>query len=255
MAILVIDIGNTSTSIGLYRRGRIAASTRCPTRAAPSTIVKALRSLRGVTGAEGAMVASVVPPVNRMWEKLLAARVDGPVGFVRHDLTLGVGVTYPNPESIGADRLANACEGRHRYGVPLIVADFGTAVTFDVLTERDGYVGGVIGAGLPLVFEYLAEKTALLPKLDARPVRSRIGRSTEEAMQIGAHWGYRGLVREITTQLLAEPALRGARLVATGGYAARVVRGLTPRYTVDADLTLRGIGRIFELNHGTGGTR
>ena len=135
-----------------------------------------------------------------------------------------------------------------KYGAPLIVADFGTAVTFDVVRPGQGYVGGVIAPGLPLMFSYLAEKTAKLPAIGPGPVTGGVGRSTEEAMRRGAAWGYRGMVREIVAELRKVPGMKKAALVATGGFAKWVVKGLKPAMRVDQDLTLYGIGKIHELN-------
>lgn len=241
MPVLVIDIGNTSTSFGLYAKGRVTRVGRIDT--AKSTAGALRRTLAGYR-AERAVIASVVPKVNKVW----ASAANRPVLFVDHTTTLGVSISYPKPATIGADRLANACGGFEKYGAPLIVADFGTAVTFDCVSRDRAYIGGVIAPGLPLMFSYLAEKTAKLPLIKPGPTRTTVGRSTEEAMKLGARWGYRGMVREIVLQLLTNPALKGAKLVATGGYASWVVKGLTPRMVVDQGLTLYGLGRISELN-------
>lgn len=244
--VLVVDIGNSSTAIGLYADGRVARACRLDThRTTPARVAGLIRRVGRGRKLAGAVLASVVPRVNPIWKKSLAGLRSL---WVQHRLHLGVSLSYPRPETIGADRLANACGGVHRYGAPLIVADFGTAVTFDVVTRRAGYIGGLIAPGLPLMFSYLAEKTAQLPHLAPRRVAARVGKSTEEAMQLGARWGYRGMVREILSELRKNPELRRARLVATGGFAGWVVDGLRPRMVVDQELTLYGLGRIFELN-------
>lgn len=240
-AVLVIDIGNTSTSWGLYARGRITRIARLDTvRCTKTAIQRALASYRF----SSAVLASVVPAAVRVWRDLLRV----PVLAVNPALNLDMPIRYPRPATIGADRIANACGAVARYGTPVIVADFGTAVTFDVVTRKHGYVGGVIAPGLPLMFSYLSEKTAKLPHIAPGPVRGRIGRSTESAMRLGARWGYRGMVREILGELLRHSDLRQAQLVATGGYAGWVVQGLKPRMIVDPDLTLYGLGRIHDLN-------
>lgn len=198
--------------------------------------------------AQGAMIASVVPQIDSIWRRTLSSMIHGPIDFVTHRSRLDVKIVYPKPATIGADRLANACGGAARYGTPLIIADFGTAVTFDVVTEH-GYEGGIIAPGLPLVFDYLAEKTAKLPHLRDASVRGPWGRSTEQAMRLGARWGYPGLVRGILRELRRHPALRRARLVITGGHGALVARTIEESAVVDPTLTLYGVGRIFELNH------
>lgn len=239
--ILVIDIGNTSTAYGLYRAGKISRLGRLPTREATHAKIRsALKDHR----THSAVIASVVPSLNGVWAKALGR----PILWAGHELKLSVTIDYAKPASIGADRLANACGGLVKYGCPLIVADFGTAVTFDCVTRKGAYVGGVIAPGLPLMFSYLAEKTAKLPLIKVGPTRSKVGRSTTEAMKLGARWGYRGMVREIVSELLKHPDLRGAKLVATGGYASWVVRGLNPRMIVDPTLTLYGLGQMHEMN-------
>ncbi len=251
MQILVVDIGNTSTSVGRYARRRVTGVRRIETvRASQSAIRRLARAVLGQRLAAGAMIASVVPRADAVWRKALSTLVRGPIDFVTHRAKLGVKIQYPRPETIGADRLANASGGVARYGAPLIIADFGTAVTFDIVTRR-GYEGGIIAPGLPLVFEYLSEKTAKLPRLREAPARGPWGRSTEQAMQLGARWGYPGLVRGILSELRRHPALRDARLVLTGGHGRLIATSIEESAVVDPTLTLYGIGRIFELNHGS----
>lgn len=250
MAILVVDIGNTSVTAGVYRNGNISRLERMPTgKASREAILGLVRKVAARSRLSGAMVASVVPRVDGVWKSALRECVAGPVAFVRHTLKLGVAVRYPEPETIGADRLANAAGGIARYGAPLIVADFGTAVTFDIITKR-GYEGGIIAPGLPLVFDYLAEKTAKLPRLHELPARGAWGRSTEQAMQLGARWGFPGLVQGILTELQKQPALKKAQVVITGGHGNVVRKALGKSAVVDSTLTLYGIGLIFELNYG-----
>lgn len=248
--VLVIDVGNTSTSLGLYRAGKVLRSARVGTRVRDvGRLSAAVRRLAKRKALAAAVLSSVVPAVNPLWKKALR-RVRPRIRLlsVSHRMRLGVPVTYPRPATIGADRLANACGAAARYGTPVIVADFGTAVTFDVILRGKGYVGGVIAPGLPLMFSYLAEKTALLPRIGPGPVRHAVGKSTAEAMRMGAVWGYRGLVREIVRELKQGLKLPRLKLCATGGYADWVLRGSGLRMPVDRDLTLRGLGRIYELN-------
>ena len=243
--VLVVDIGNTSTSAGLYRGGRVSRVHRLETaRSTPGEVARLVKRIVGGRKVDGACIASVAPRVNGAWR----AAVKSSIVWVDCAKKLGIPVTYPKPRTIGADRLANAAGGVAKYGSPLIVADFGTAVTFDVVLPGKGYVGGVIAPGLPLMFSYLAEKTAKLPLIGPGPVSGGVGRSTEEAMRRGAAWGYRGMVREIVAELQKVPGMKKAALVATGGFAKWVVKGLKPAMRVDQDLTLYGIGKIYELN-------
>lgn len=247
--VLVIDIGNTSVSAGLYRSGKVSRVSRLEQKdSTPAHRTALLRKILHGTKANGTVIASVVPKTNLDWAVAVSEANGGEILWIDHTINLGVPITYPKPQSIGADRLANSCGGAVRYGLPLIVADFGTAVTFDIVTKREGYIGGIIAPGLPLMFDYLAEKTALLPHIKPAPVKNRVGKSTTEAMQLGAQWGYRGMARGILAELLKNPALRGAKLVATGGYANWVVKGMEPKMIHDEDLTLFGLGKVYELN-------
>lgn len=248
--IFVVDIGNTNTSLGLYRGLRKLGRIDVPTYGATiGSAERAIQRLAGRVPLEGAVLASVVPGMSPVWIRALEALV--PPRRVIHvscKVHIGIPISYPKPETIGADRLANACGAAHRFGVPVIVADFGTAVTFDVVEAKRGYVGGIIAPGLMLMFSYLAEKTALLPSISPASVRGRVGRSTEQAMQLGAKWGYRGLVREILAELMRAPALKNAVVCATGGAAQWCLRGSHLRIAVDPDLTLYGLARIYQLN-------
>ena len=235
---LVIDIGNTSTSLTVARGLKLSSIQRTP------SVTPALQ-LRSVP--ERAVIASVKPGVNKRWEKFLKQQGVAEILWVNHTVNLGVEVSYPKPETIGADRLANACEAAADYGAPVVVCDFGTALTFDIVKKREGYVGGIICPGLPLMFDYLAEKTALLPHI--KPVKTThvVGRSTEEAMTIGAHLGYLGMVKEILAQLKKELG-KGTKVCATGGFAQWVFEGWDHPVPVDPHLTLKGLARIATLN-------
>lgn len=248
--IIVVDVGNTSTGLGVFSGLRRLLRTDMPTHSV--TLAKAFAVLRKVARGRsigGAVYASVVPKKNAVWLRALRQLCPGlRIIVVGAKTNLGVPVTYPKPHTIGADRLANACAAAYRWGAPVIVADFGTAVTFDVIEKKRGYIGGVIAPGVPLMFSYLAEKTALLPKIEPGEARHRVGQSTEEAMQLGARWGYRGLVREIFTELRRTPSLRHARLCATGGLARWVMKGSDLPVIIDPELTLLGLARIYQLN-------
>ncbi len=248
-SVLVIDIGNTSASVGLFRNGRVSSISRIEKIDQDKITVQAvIRTV--ITGKKihGAAIASVVPGLNKLWDASVRKELGTAPLWINHKVNLGIPVTYPKPETIGADRLANAVGGVRVHGAPLIIADFGTAVTFDLVTKKQGYVGGIIAPGLPLMFDYLADRTAKLPRITWSPVRGRIGKCTADAMQLGAHWGYRGMVREILAELMQHPSLRNARVCATGGYAARVLKDFRPVPIIDNSLTLFGVGCIHELN-------
>ena len=165
---------------------------------------------------------------------------------LRPETLRGVGIDYPKPNTIGPDRLANAVAARHRFGAPVVVVDFGTAVTFDVVDRAGNYVGGIIAPGLAAMTDYLHEKTALLPRITIREVKSPIGKSTEQAMLVGAVHGYRGLVRELVMELKRELKARRLPVVATGGYA-QLIGSKLPEITArgspaDAGRAAPGVG-------------
>ncbi|MCB1133113.1 MAG: type III pantothenate kinase, partial [Verrucomicrobiae bacterium] len=165
-----------------------------------------------------------------------------------HRSPLGMAVDYPDPEGIGADRLANAVGAVARHGFPAVVIDFGTAVTFDVISDQPAYCGGVIAPGLGAMTGYLVRRTALLPLIEIEEPVAAIGKSTTQAMQAGAVFGYRGLVRGILDKIRSE--MTGSpKIIATGGDAALIAKGLPDIQVVDADVTLEGLrivaSRVF----------
>ena len=160
----------------------------------------------------------------------------------------GVGIDYPKPNSIGPDRLANAVAARKRFGAPVVVVDFGTAVTFDVVNRAGNYAGGIIAPGLAAMTDYLHEKTALLPQITIREINTAIGKSTEQAMLIGAVHGYRGLVRELIAELKRELRVKKLPVVATGGYAKLMAAKLPEISAVAPDLTLEGLRLVWLAN-------
>mgnify|MGYP001563637086 CR=1 FL=1 len=247
--VIVVDIGNTSTSAALAQNGRIrfARFQRSRRLTTPAAVRRFMGPLAHKGALDGAVLSSVVPSMNRAWVSELRRATGRRPLVVNHKLELGVKVDYPKPATIGADRLANACAAADRYGVPVIVADFGTAVTFDIVSPEGAYVGGVIAPGLPLMTDYLYERTALLPMIHLKGPHGIVGRSTAEAMQLGAKVGYRGMVREIVA-FLQRGFHKRFKLCATGGFARWALEGCDMPFAIDPDLTLYGLSRIFDLN-------
>jgi len=214
-----------------------------------AAISRKIASLARNRRIDGSVICSVVPASNRVWITQLRRILGYEPLVVDHRLELGIRVSYPRPATIGADRLANASGAFSRYGAPVIVADFGTALTFDIVSQDDAYIGGVIAPGLPLMTDYLSEKTALLPRIQLKGPHGKAGRSTVEAMRIGAKVGYRGMVREIVEHI--QSGLREkATLCATGGFARWALEDSGMPFVFDRDLTLYGLSRIYELNCG-----
>ena len=245
IACLAVDIGNTSVAIARWQNGKVTRTAHIDggIRRAPEACEQAiLKAAKG--GVNGVCIASVVPKVNARWKTLIRRTLGCPPLFVTAALPLPLDIDYPKPETIGADRLADAVGASRRYGAPALIADFGTALTFDIVTSKNTYIGGVITPGIPLMTDYLHEKTAQLPQVSLNQPCSGVGRSTEEAIRIGARIGYRGLIREIAAHL-AHETKEDFHLIATGGYAKWVLAESGLPFTIDPDLTLYGIGAIF----------
>lgn len=239
MAWLLIDNSNTRTKFALGD-----ALQLLPWRGVlPTADVtgETLASLLGSLHFDAVAVCSVVPAKAALIGDFFRGR--HPVHFLDWKSPLGMGIDYPNPAQIGADRLANAAGVLSRHGVPAIIIDFGTAVTFDVISDQPAYCGGVIAPGLGSMSGYLSKRTALLPEIDLAEPPSAIGKSTVHAMQAGAVFGYRGLVREIIARISSE--ISGVpKIIATGGDAALISRGLVEIDVVDPEITLDGLRQV-----------
>ncbi len=250
--ILLFDIGNTHTHIGLADERRVVKQTDISTLmwfgGGAAALVK---KFAGENKIEGAILCSVVPRATPLVKKLVRAAWKINALELNSATIRGVGIDYPKPASIGPDRLANAVAAKFRFGAPVVVVDFGTAVTFDVVNAKGNYVGGIIAPGLAAMTNYLHEKTALLPKIEIREVKSVIGKSTEHAMLIGAVQGYRGLVRELIGELKRELRAEKLPVVATGGYAKLIAAKLPEISAVAPDLTLEGLRLVWLANSAT----
>lgn len=244
--LLLFDIGNTHTHVGLADARRVVKQGDIPTHSWPAGgAAGRIEHFVGHDPIDGAALCSVVPSVTPLVKQYVRRAWKLEALELNAKTVRGVGIDYPKPKSIGPDRLANAVAARKRFGAPVVVVDFGTAVTFDVVDGRGCYVGGIITPGLSVMTNYLHEKTALLPKIQIREIRTVIGKSTEEAMLAGAVHGYRGLVRELIAELKRELKTRKLPVVATGGYAKLIAAGLPEIGAVAPDLTLEGLRLVW----------
>ena len=248
--LIVIDVGNTSTAVGLWTDGRVTRVSHCDGGFAEAS--SAASSLAAAFGPAPIAYVSVVPEADAKW-RAFAKRSALELRQVTHERFVPafrpagssaplLTIDYPRPETIGADRLADAAGAVSRYGAPVLVMDFGTALTAAVVTRDRVWRGGVIAPGFPLMRDYLFERTAKLPRMELGRGRApKIGRSTEEAMRFGALVGYRGMVREITATISRNFG-EDFRLVATGGFAKWALRDIGMDFTIDNTLTLYGAG-------------
>lgn len=255
--LLTIDAGNTNTVFALLDGDKIVEHWRISTgdqRTVEEYMVwiSHLMTLhnRNVEDVSGAIIASVVPqvvwPLTQLCKKYFKCQ---PMVIGSDDVDIGIDVRVTNPLEVGADRLVNAVAGDRLYGGPLVIVDFGTATTFDVVGSDGAYLGGLICPGINLSLSALHQAAAKLPRIAVTaPTEARVtGKSTQEAMQFGVFWGYVSMIEGLVTRLRAEHS-DTMKIIATGGLAP-VFAGHTDAIdSVSDDLTLQGMRIIFERN-------
>ena len=247
--ILLFDIGNTHTHLGLASHKRVVKQINIPTAqwfagGAKKLVLKFV----GHAVLEGAVLCSVVPRATPLVCAMVRRRWRLDCLQLTPKTLRGVGIDYPRPNTIGPDRLANAVAVARHYGAPAVVVDFGTAVTFDVVDRAGNYIGGIIAPGLAAMTEYLHEKTALLPRIKIRAEKAVIGKNTAQAMLIGAVHGYRGLIRGLIAELKKHLHAQRLPVVATGGYARLIAAEMPEITAIEPLLTLEGLRLVWELN-------
>jgi type III pantothenate kinase len=250
--LLVIDVGNTNTSLGVYEGERLRAHWRLTTtreRTVDEYGVHArnLFALAGIDFREitSAAIASVVPPLNFTLKRMAEVYFDLTPLFIDHTTDTGLEILYDPPSDVGADRIVDAVAALHRYGAPCIVVDFGTATTFDAIDAEGRYLGGVITPGITISSDALFMRAARLPRVEIKRPQKVVGSSTVGSIQSGLYYGYVGLVDGILRRMMEE--LGGsARVVSTGGLAPLIATGSELIETVDDTLTLEGMRLIYE---------
>lgn len=253
---LLIDIGNSATKLGVTRRGTggraVSRVVRVPTH--PATVRDAglaLDRLRADRSLAGAVGASVVPGARASWSRAVQRATGLPVQWVRHDWVWNFRWRYAHPETMGADRLVTLCAARRRYAPPLIVLDLGTALTLDLLTAENEYIGGMIAPGVAMLTGAMAARTACLPELTiriGRLPRRAWGRNTREAMRCGTLFGFRGMLRELLASAM-ECLGFDVTICATGGYAAKAMAMLPDiACRIHPKLALEGLAWAARLN-------
>ena len=240
--VLVVDVSNSWTKFALVRGSHLRLLTRHPT---PALNTQFLTRLNQKHRPHRVVACSVVPDAAKKLARVWGGKK---LQLVCHRSKLPIRLRYPNPASIGADRIANAVATARLYPLPAVVIDFGTAVTFDIVSAKKEYLGGVIAPGLNAMTDYLHEKTALLPKITLHEPRHAIGKSTVEAMQVGAITGYRGLIQGVLDAIRREMKTRRLTVVATGGHSALIARHAPFIQHVNPMLTLQGLQFIAEIH-------
>ncbi|MEW6183183.1 MAG: type III pantothenate kinase [Bacillota bacterium] len=252
--ILVLDIGNTNISAGVFQEQKLTAAWRLATRREQTadelglTLRQFLREEHLDPGeVRDVASCSVVPPLNPVVEEMSRRYFNRQVFFIGPGIRTGVPIKYENPREVGADRVVNAAAGFALYGGPLIIVDFGTAITFDVISARGEYLGGVIAPGVGISCEALFSRAARLPRVDLIAPPAVIGRNTVQSMQAGIVLGFAGMVDEIVRRIKTE-LKEGPSVVATGGFAELIAQESQTIERVDPYITLTGLRLIYERN-------
>ena len=258
--LLVLDIGNTETELGLFplREDGTAApelaahwrisSTRQQTADEYGVLIRQLFAMQGLEleTVNGIIVASVVPPLESLVRQMCERYFGIKALFVEPGIKTGMPVHYDNPTEVGADRIVNAVAAYEKCKQSCVVVDFGTATTFDAVSAKGEYLGGVIAPGIGISAEALFARAARLPRVDVKRPPHVIGSNTVHSLQSGLFYGYVGLVDGILERMLGE--LGAARVIATGGMAEFIASGSRFLSEIDDALTLTGLRIIWDRN-------
>jgi type III pantothenate kinase len=252
--LLTIDVGNSNTVLGVFRGEELTAHWRLTT-ARQQTVDEygvLARNLLGYAGIDpkeigGVIVSSVVPPVNWTLAEMARVYLGRTALFVEPGVKTGMAVLVDNPQEVGADRIVNGVAAFHQYGGPCIVVDFGTAITFDVISAKGEYLGGVIAPGLGISSEALFSRAAKLPRVEIKDPGRIIGTNTVASMQSGLYYGALDMMDGIIERMKKELGTT-VKVIATGGQSNLVARGSKHIEHTDEFLTLMGLRMIWDKN-------
>ncbi len=251
-SLLVVDVGNTHTVLGLFLDDRIVRTFRFASKRIMTSddcylqVKPALQEMGLLPPVDGSAVCSVVPHLTGTYFRAFERLSTGTPVVIGGTIPTGISVKILRPEQVGADRIANSAAAHRYYGGDRIVVDLGTATTFDVVSREGEYLGGVISAGIFTSAQHLFEKAAMIPRVDISKPDTVIGKTTEEAVRSGIYYGTVSQIDGLIERIRKEWGRDGA-VIATGGYSQLIAERSLAIETVDPDLTLRGIKAIWEL--------
>ncbi len=239
-SIIAVDIGNTSILAGYFSQGKILKTCRIPTNEARGKAISGFKKAFPLHRVEAFVIASVVPGVGRSFRKEIPAKLGIPAYLIGSDLKAPIVNRYRTPGQVGVDRLMNALAAFNRYRRAAIIIDFGTAITFDVVSQKGEYLGGVIAPGIEISLDALFQRTALLPRIRMAAPKGIMGRDTVESIRAGCAYGIGGLCERIIDEIKKHYRFKPL-VIATGGYArfmSKYCRGIDK---IEEHLTLNGI--------------
>ncbi len=239
--LLAVDIGNTNISFGIFKQDKFRDTFKLSSR---NYFREKLRNKLSRLNIDHAIICSVVPQLTPKISRDLKAFTGKQAYIIGKDVKVPIKNLYRRPQEVGQDRLVNAYAGIRLYGAPLIIIDFGTAITFDIISRRKEYLGGMILPGLQLCLEALNQGTVLLPKIKLAPPKEFIGRQTKTSMLSGIVHGF-GSLSDALVCRIKEKIGKQARVIATGGDIALIRRYCRCLDASDKDLTLKGLEMIF----------